>query len=64
MENFIFCAVDLTLNFCSLKTIRFLHPSYHPKMIGDILKNVQKQLSLSKRGYMINDNEKEAENEK
>ena len=33
-------------------------------MIGDILKNVQKQLSPSKRGYMINDNEKEAENGK
>ena len=32
----------LRLNFCYLKIIRFLHPGYHPKVIGDILKNVQK----------------------
>ena len=30
------------LNFCYLKIIRFLHPRYHPKIAGDILKNVQK----------------------
>ena len=32
----------LRLNFCYLKIICFLHPRYHPKVIGDILKNVQK----------------------
>ena len=32
----------LTLNFRYLKIIRFLHPCYHPKIIGDIFKNVQK----------------------
>ena len=32
----------LRLNFRYLKIIRFLHPCYHPKIIGDILKNVQK----------------------
>ena len=30
------------LNFCHLKIINFLYPRYHPKTIGDILKNVQK----------------------
>ena len=32
----------LKLNFCYLKIIFFLHPRYHPKIIGHILKNVQK----------------------
>ena len=32
----------LRLNFCHLKTIAFFHPRYHPKVIGDILKNIQK----------------------
>ena len=32
----------LTLNFFYLKIIRLLHLRYHPKIIGDILKNVQK----------------------
>ena len=53
----------LRLNFCYLKSIRFLHPRYHPKITGDILKNVPKQVHMFKRGYMINDNENEAENE-
>ena len=33
------------LNFCYLKIIPFIHPRYHTKIIGDILKNVQKQSS-------------------
>ena len=32
----------LRLNFRYLKIIRFLHLPYHPKIIGDILKTVQK----------------------
>ena len=28
----------LRLNFCYLKIIHFLHPRYHSKIIGDILK--------------------------
>ena len=42
----------------------FLHPRYHPKVIRAILQNVQKQVRLFKSGYMMNDNENEAENEK
>ena len=34
------------------------------KIIGDILKNVQKQVCLFKRGYMRNDSKNEVENEK
>ena len=33
---------NLRLKFCYLKTIRILHPCYHPKMIGHVLKNKQK----------------------
>ena len=33
---------NLRLNFYYLKLVHFLHPRYHPKIIGDILKNVQK----------------------
>ena len=29
----------LRLNFCYLKFIHILHPRYHPKAIGHILKN-------------------------
>ena len=32
----------LRLNFCYLKIIHILHPHYHPKIIGHILKNKQK----------------------
>ena len=32
----------LRLNFCYLKIIRTLHPCYHPKIMGHILKNKQK----------------------
>ena len=38
------------------------HPRYRPKIIGDI-KMYKKQLCLFKRGYMINGNKNEAENE-
>ena len=30
------------LNFCYLKIICFLHPHYHPEILGDIIENVQK----------------------
>ena len=30
------------LNFCYLEVIHILHPRYHPKIIGHILKNKQK----------------------
>ena len=33
----------LRLNFCYLKIIHILHPRYHPKIIGDVLKNKQKK---------------------
>ena len=29
-------------NFCYLKVIHILHPRYHPKIMGHILKNKQK----------------------
>ena len=62
-----------------MKIIRFLHPSYHQKMIEDIAGDVQKtSTSVStwnynivpwfkrafKRGYVIIDDENEAENQK
>ena len=34
--------LKLTKHFYYLKIICFLHPRYHPKIIGDILKNTQK----------------------
>ena len=53
------------LNLCNLKIIGFLYPRYPKNLkIGDILKNVKKQVCLFKWGYMINDNENEVENEK
>ena len=33
----------LRLNFCYLKIIHILHPRYHPKITGHILKNDQKE---------------------
>ena len=33
---------NLILNFGYLKIICFLHPHYHPEILGDIIKNVQK----------------------
>ena len=54
------------LNFCYLKIIRILHPCYHAKTIGDILKKKQakKQACLYSWDYMINHNENEDQNEK
>ena len=52
------------MNFWFLKIIRFLHPRYHPKKIGDILKNGPKSKSISFNKVVINDNENEAEIEK
>ena len=46
-----------------MKTVRYLHPRYLTKIIGDILKNVQKTSTSFKRSYMIPDNESEAGNE-
>ena len=60
----------LDAELCNLKIIRFLHPRYHPKIIGDILKNVQKQVFVYKYLFcldeviMINDNQNEAEDRK
>ena len=42
----------------------FFHPRFHPKIIGDILKNVQKHMRVFKWRYMINGKENETENEK
>ena len=44
-----------------MKIIHFLHPSYHPKIVGYILKNKNNCVCLYE---VINDNENEAENEK
>ena len=45
----------LRLNFCYLRIICFFHACYHPKIIGHILKNVQKRkciyLSILMRLY-------------
>ena len=35
------------LNFCYLKIIQIYHPRYHPKIIGHILKNKQKNKCVS-----------------
>ena len=51
------------MNYRLLKIIRFLHPSYHPKIVGDILKNIQKNKCVC-FNEVINGNENEAENEK
>ena len=37
------------LNSRFLKIIRFLHPRYHQKIIGDILKNIQKTSVIYKQ---------------
>ena len=39
-------------------------PRCHPKVIGDVLKNMQKTSASILRRYMINGNENEAKNEK
>ena len=45
----------LRLNFYYLKIVLILHPRYHPKIIGHILKNRQKKECLCIRA--INHNE-------
>ena len=50
--------------FLLFENFALCYPRYHSKIIGDIIKNVQKQVPLFKWGYMINDIENEAENEK
>ena len=54
----------LRLNFCYLKIIHILYPRYHPKIIGHMLKNKEKKVSLYSYDYTINLNENEDENEK
>ena len=53
---------NLRLNFCYLKIIHILHPRYHPKIIGHILKKKQKNKCACI--HTINHNENEDENEK
>ena len=52
----------IRLNFCYLKIIHILHPLYHPKIIGHILKNMQKTKCVCI--HMNNHNENEDANEK
>ena len=53
----------LRLDFCYLmKIIHILNPPYHPKIIGHILKNKQKNKCVCI--HTINHNENEDENEK
>ena len=52
----------LRLNFCYLEIIHILHTHYHPKIIGHILKNKQKNRCVCI--YTINQNKNEDENEK
>ena len=55
----------LRLNFYYLKVIHILHPHYHPKIIGHILKNkLKKQVRLYLWDYTINRYENKDENEK
>ena len=54
----------LRLNFYYWKIIRFLHLPYHLKILGYILKNVQKNGMSALRNCVINHNENENNNEK
>ena len=55
----------LRLNFCYLKIIHILHPRYHPKITGHIIrKYANEQVCLLSLDYMLNHNENENENEK
>ena len=47
-----------------LKIIRFLHPRYYPKIIGDILNNEQKTSAPVLMTLYVNDNKNEVENDK
>ena len=44
----------MRLNFCYLKIIRFLHPRYHPKIIGNIIKNAPKKHVCLFKGMLGN----------
>ena len=57
-------SITLRLNFRYQKIICFLHPCYHPKMLGDIVKNYKKTSASVLMTFIINDNENEAGNEK
>ena len=50
------------MSFRYLKIIRFFHPRYYPKIIGDILKNVPKTSASVLIALHVNDIENEAEN--
>ena len=52
----------LKLNFCYLKIMYIYYPRYHPKILGHILKNKQKNMCVCI--HTINQNESEDENEK
>ena len=39
-------------NFCNLKTINFLHPHDHPKIIEDIFKKCKEQMILMRLNLM------------
>ena len=55
----------LRLNFCNLKIIHILHPWYHPKITGHVLKNKQKShCAFIQKNHVINHTENEDENEK
>ena len=47
-----------------MKIVHSLHIHYHPKIIGYILKNKQKNICLYSWDYTINHNENKDENEK
>ena len=57
-------ATPWATTFHYLKIIRLFHPRYHPKIIRDIPKNVQKTSDSFLMTFMINSNENEAGNEK
>ena len=55
----------MMLNFCYLKIIRFFSSTFSSKNNRKYSKKcTKKQVRLSKRGYLINNNENEAKNEK
>ena len=54
----------LRLNLGYLKIICFLDLRYHQKIIGDLLKLYKKKVHLFKKGYVINYDENEFQNEK
>ena len=53
----------MRLNFCYPKIIRFFHPRSHPKIIWDILKNVEITSASVLMTFMNNNNENDVEKE-